>query len=98
MDISAINGIFNGILNKGRTTLTEVEGYDVFNLCGIKTPAYKLFTNGKEAGDFVEAQLKAGKGRFVAKVVSPDVRALNGCNVDYPQDRCGWCCFEHQGR
>lgn len=77
MDISAINGIFNKILNKGRTTLTEVEGYDVFNLCGIKTPAYKLFTSGKEAADFVDSQLKAGKGRFVAKVVSPDVTPLN---------------------
>lgn len=82
-------------MNKGRTTLTEVEGYDVFNLCGIKTPAYKLFTSGKEAGDFVEAQLKAGKGRFVAKVVSPDVRLLMLCHVDYSQDRCGWCRFEY---
>lgn len=81
VDISAINTIFNNTLNKGRTTLTEVEGYDVFNLCGIKTPAYKLFTSGQEAGSFVESQLKKGKGRFVAKVVSPDVRVILDDNV-----------------
>ena len=74
VDIPAINSIFNTVLNKGRTTLTEIEGYDVFNLCGIQTPSYKLFTNGQEAGSFVEDQIKKGKSRFVAKVVSPDVR------------------------
>lgn len=77
VDIPAINTIFNTVLNKGRTTLTEIEGYDVFNLCGIQTPSYKLFTNGQEAGSFVEDQIKKGKGRFVAKVVSPDVRIMN---------------------
>ena len=79
MDMSAINALFNKVTAKGRSTLTEVEGYDVFNLCGIRTPAYKLCTQGKDAGDFVQKMLAANpKGKFVAKVVSPDVR----CRMD----------------
>ena len=73
IDVRQVNALFDKVLQKGRTTLTEIEGYDVFSLCGIKTPAYKLFTSGKEAGDFVEQQLRAKPGKFVAKVVSPDV-------------------------
>ena len=73
MDIQSINGLFDKVLNKGRKTLTEVEGYDVFTLCGIKTPAYKLFTKGSDAADFVAKQLQQGDKKFVAKVVSPDV-------------------------
>lgn len=75
IDVRQVNALFDKVLQKGRTTLTEIEGYDVFSLCGIKTPAYKLFTSGKEAGDFVEQQLRAKPGKFVAKVVSPDVGA-----------------------
>ena len=75
IDVRQVNALFDPVLQKGRTTLTEIEGYDVFSLCGIKTPAYKLFTSGKEAGDFVEQQLRAKPGKFVAKVVSPDVGA-----------------------
>ena len=75
IDVRQVNALFDKVLKKGRTTLTEIEGYDVFSLCGIKTPAYKLFTSGKEAGDFVEQQLRAKPGKFVAKVVSPDVGA-----------------------
>ena len=74
MDMAQINALFNQVANKGRSTLTEVEGYDVFSLCGIKTPAYKLCTKGAEAADFVEKILASNpKGKFVAKVVSPDV-------------------------
>ena len=73
IDVRQVNALFDKVLQKGRTTLTEIEGYDVFSLCGIKTPAYKLFTSGKEAGDFVEQQLRAKPGKFVAKVVSPDI-------------------------
>ena len=76
MDIQQINSIFNKVMAKGRSTLTEIEGYDVFTLCGIKTPAYKLFTSGKEAGDFVESQRQSKDCKFVAKVVSPDVRSV----------------------
>ena len=75
IDVRQVNALFDKVLQKGRTTLTEIEGYDVLSLCGIKTPAYKLFTSGKEAGDFVEQQLRAKPGKFVAKVVSPDVGA-----------------------
>ena len=75
IDAQQIRGIAQKVADKGRYTLTEIEGYDVFSLCGIKTPAYKLFTSGKEAGDFVEQQLRAKPGKFVAKVVSPDVGA-----------------------
>ena len=75
IDVRQVNALFDKVLQKGRTTLTEIEGYDVFSLCGIKTPAYKLFTSGKEAGDFVEQQLRAKPGKFMAKVVSPDVGA-----------------------
>ena len=38
-----------------------------------KTPAYKLFTKGSDAADFVAKQLQQGDKKFVAKVVSPDV-------------------------
>ena len=78
IDVRQVNALFDKVLQKGRTTLTEIEGYDVFSLCGIKTPAYKLFTSGKEAGDFVEQQLRAKPGKFVAKVVSPDVGGRSG--------------------
>ena len=71
--MAAVRSLFDGALSRGRKTLTEVEGYDVFSLCGLRTPAYRLFTTGREAGEFVEQQLRAGKRRFVAKVVSPDV-------------------------
>ena len=74
IEMSQIRALFDRVAAKGRHTLTEVEGYDVFTLCGIRTPAYKLFTNGQQAGDFVAKHLAANpKGRFVAKVVSPDV-------------------------
>ena len=73
IDAQQIRSIAQKVADKGRYTLTEIEGYDVFSLCGIKTPAYKLFTSGKEAGDFVEQQLRAKPGKFVAKVVSPDI-------------------------
>ncbi|KNB44765.1 acyl-synthetase [Blastocystis sp. subtype 4] len=74
IDMTQVNALFNKVANKGRFTLTEVEGYDVFTLCGIKTPAYSLFTNGNEAADFVSRNLASNpSGRFVAKVVSPDV-------------------------
>ena len=76
IDVRQVNALFDKVLQKGRTTLTEIEGYDVFSLCGIKTPAYKLFTSGKEAGDFVEQQLRAKPGKFVAKVGSPEVGAV----------------------
>lgn len=75
MDIPAINGLFDKVLAKGRRTLTEVEGYDVFTLCGIRTPAYRVFTRGNDAADFVAKQLERGAKKFVAKVVSPDVAA-----------------------
>ena len=72
--MTQVNALFNKVANKGRFTLTEVEGYDVFTLCGIKTPAYSLFTNGNESADFVSRNLASNpSGRFVAKVVSPDV-------------------------
>lgn len=54
--MTQVNALFNKVANKGRFTLTEVEGYDVFTLCGIKTPAYSLFTNGNEAADFVSQE------------------------------------------
>ena len=56
IDIQLINSLVNKVASKGRYTLTEIEGYDVFNLCGIQTPSYKLFTNGQEAGSFVEVK------------------------------------------
>ena len=79
--MAQVKALFDKVLQKGRTTLTEIEGYDVFGLCGIKTPAYKLFTSGKEAGDFVEKQLQSKLGKFVAKVVSPDVGAAAACEA-----------------
>ena len=72
--MAAVRSLFNKVAAKGRSTLTEVEGYDVFSLCGIRTPAYKLCTRGNDAGDFVAKALASDpKRRFVAKVVSPDV-------------------------
>ena len=72
--MAAVRALFDKVAAKGRSTLTEVEGYDVFSLCGIRTPAYKLCTSGDAAGDFVAKALASDpKRRFVAKVVSPDV-------------------------
>ena len=83
IDASLINGIVNKVLNKGRYTLTEIEGYDVFirtcfekqilTACGIRTPDYKLVSKGNEAADFLTESMTNPGDKFVAKIVSPDV-------------------------
>lgn len=96
--MAQVNALFNKVANKGRSTLTEVEGYDVFTLCGIKTPAYSLFTNGNDAADFVSRNLASNPSRrFVAKVVSPDVIMICVFHIDHSQDRCGRCNTESEG-
>lgn len=80
--MAQVRSLFDKVANKGRFTLTEVEGYDVFTLCGIKTPAYSLFTKGNDAADFVSRTLASNPaGRFVAKVVSPDVGVKRSVSV-----------------
>lgn len=46
------------------------------SLCGIKTPDYKLVQNANEAADFIAKASKDPSEKFVAKIVSPDVRSV----------------------